>query len=361
MNRRIELPNAIGGVDPTHAGAPEPSAPPAQLDKGQSLVVSPGGDGQYHSINEAITQAPPGTRIVVRPGQYTESLVIDKPIEIVGDGPRDQIVVQHNNAMCISVRAEGVIVRGLTVRRGDENDEEPAIDMTQGALQIEDCIIACEPTVTHAIRMQGSQTSASLRRCTIEGTIRSIVVSDNAEAVIQDCDIFGYDDFRILVERGACLMVQRSRIHSSTTYGDCLVGNVHVQDADAVVEDSEIFSDKAQMSGIVVNGGSCIIQRCTLHHNATGITVRKGEVTAEHCQIIENSTGVIAWSGSSITLRGCKVSQNTTIGVSVGGGATLSAHNCDMRGNTEGSWDWDIAAKTGVERSGNLEDQGTAG
>jgi F-box protein 11 len=41
----------------------------------------------FTTVGAAIRAANPGDRIFVRPGRYEESLLIDKPLEIIGDGP----------------------------------------------------------------------------------------------------------------------------------------------------------------------------------------------------------------------------------------------------------------------------------
>jgi len=47
--------------------------------------------GDFVSVRAAIEAASPGDRILVRPGLYEESLVVDKPLEIIGDGPVEDI------------------------------------------------------------------------------------------------------------------------------------------------------------------------------------------------------------------------------------------------------------------------------
>ena len=62
-----------------------------------------------------------GDEILVRPGEYRESLVIDKAVTIRGDGPRDQIVVGPWNAdePCISIVSGAPTVTGLTITLQD--------------------------------------------------------------------------------------------------------------------------------------------------------------------------------------------------------------------------------------------------
>src|SRR5262249_51462776 len=70
---------------PTHpppTSPPKPATPPGPA----AITVSRLGQGQYKSISEAIKAAKPGTQIRVGSGIYSESLLLDKPVEI---GPAD--------------------------------------------------------------------------------------------------------------------------------------------------------------------------------------------------------------------------------------------------------------------------------
>ena len=70
------------------------SAPPTR-------IVDPMGRADHITISEAIREANSGDRILVRPGLYQEGLVIDKPLEIIGDGDLEDIVVQAVGANAI--------------------------------------------------------------------------------------------------------------------------------------------------------------------------------------------------------------------------------------------------------------------
>ena len=45
--------------------------------------------GDHITIAEAIQAANPGDRILVRPGLYQEGLVLDKPLEIIGEAVKN--------------------------------------------------------------------------------------------------------------------------------------------------------------------------------------------------------------------------------------------------------------------------------
>src|SRR5690242_18982982 len=106
LRRRPPGPEAAGQA-PREAGPP--AAPPV-------LVVSPSGPADCRSVQDAVRRAAPGTRILVRPGVYEEGLVLEKPLEIIGDGPRDEIVLTSYDAHCVSMRTTHAVVRGLTLR-----------------------------------------------------------------------------------------------------------------------------------------------------------------------------------------------------------------------------------------------------
>jgi pectin methylesterase-like acyl-CoA thioesterase len=60
-----------------------------------TLVVGPGG---YATITAAVAAARDGDTVLVRPGRYEESVVVEgKTITIRGDGDRDAIVVGGND------------------------------------------------------------------------------------------------------------------------------------------------------------------------------------------------------------------------------------------------------------------------
>lgn len=67
-----------------------------------TLVVNQLHRGDHTTIGAAIKAARPGTVIMVEPGLYHEGLVIDKPLEIIGQGAIDDVVIEVANKNTIS-------------------------------------------------------------------------------------------------------------------------------------------------------------------------------------------------------------------------------------------------------------------
>src|SRR6185503_10984288 len=96
-----------------------------------TLIVSEGRGAQYESISHAIENARPGTQILVKPGLYKESLIIDRPVTITGDGPAEEVIVESAGSPCLVTRAAQIKIQGLTLRSfvTGERDNYFAVDI----------------------------------------------------------------------------------------------------------------------------------------------------------------------------------------------------------------------------------------
>jgi parallel beta-helix repeat protein len=91
------------------------TTPPPTKDP-YTIIVAKFGAADFRTINDALEAAPEGATIKVRRGLYHEGVVIKKPVEIVGEGERDDIVLESSNRECVVMQAEYAVIRGLTIR-----------------------------------------------------------------------------------------------------------------------------------------------------------------------------------------------------------------------------------------------------
>jgi nitrous oxidase accessory protein len=109
------------------AGLPAKGIAPGSL---PSVVVSP--NGPVHTIAEGIRLAAPGGRVTVTTGTYRDStIVVDKPVEITGEGW--PVLDGENARQIMSVSADDVTVRGLVFRNVGTSfiDDRAAIKIVQ--------------------------------------------------------------------------------------------------------------------------------------------------------------------------------------------------------------------------------------
>ncbi len=379
------------------AETPSPGLPEARLPLPVVVVAKEGG-GNYRTIGEAITRAGPGTRILVRPGVYREHLVIDRSVEIIGDGPREDIFIESTTSVCLVMQTEYALVRGLTLRgrAGLEQREYVTVDIPTGRLVLEECDLSSDTLACIAIH--GSNANPVIWRCQIHDSRGGgVLVYDHGQGVVEDCDIFGNAGAGVEIRQIGNPIIRRCKIHhgerdgvyvtekgaglieSCDIFGNVRAGvsihrqgnpfirlcrihdqvngyGVYVYDkGEGTLEGCNIFGNSKAGVGIT-QGGDPFLRRCRIHHEKhRGVFIfEHGEGTLEKCSILGNfDTGISIGQGSTPVIRRCRINQNGSQAIRVlprGGG---KVEECDLTGNTHGAWD--IAAKCQVTRSENKE------
>jgi len=138
------------------------NATPAQ----PRMVIDQSGSGDFVTIGEAIrTSVVPGTLITVKPGIYREALVIDRDVEIVGEGDRARIVVEATDAHAVTVTAHRAVVRNLTVWAVGAEVNSGAVWVAQGRTVIE----GCDQTsaIGQVVSITGKDSAPVIRNCEI--------------------------------------------------------------------------------------------------------------------------------------------------------------------------------------------------
>jgi len=380
------------------AVAPVTSMPrPAASTAGPVFVVAPHG-GNFSSIADAVKRVPSNSRLLVREGLYTESVEIDRNVEIVGDGPRERIVIRSTDRSCIAMRTEKASVRGLTLQgRGKASGRAFfAVDISMGTLVLEGCDVSSDSLSCVAI--YGTSTNPHLKNCSIhDGADSGIYVFDNARGLIENCEVHRNANVNVAVTAGANPTIRDCRVFEGRNGGVVVWGN----GATAIVEDCQIHGHRFANVGVreaanpifrrctifnsadsgvlvqesaygtfeecdvhnnakveiaVTDGSNTILRRCNVHHgNETGIFVRdRARALVESCNVYENDDAGIAVHNESVAaVRGCNVLRNGTVAVRVKGGSAASVEDCDLRGNRVATWETEYGVF--VERRSNRE------
>jgi F-box protein 11 len=354
-----------------------------------------GNQYSYSSINAAINDVPANLLIYIPPGTYHESIILNKPVEIIGDGPRDQIIIESSDASCILMQSNAATVRHLTLccRAGLNNRQAFAVDITQGQLKLTDCDItsdslACigihnagaNPIIQLCVIHDGKQSGVfvyenghgaiedcnifgnalsgiairegsnpTIRRCQIhDGKQSGISVYESGQGVIEDCDISGHALSGIEIREGGNPTIQRCRIHDGKTGGVLVYEN-----GQGVIEDCDI-SGNAYAGIEIKQGANPIFRRCRIHDcKQGGVFVHEnGQGVIEECDIFGNAyAGVTSREGGNPRLIHCRINQNGYEAVWVYDKGSAVVEVCDLTGNTRGPWD--ISADSVVQQNAN--------
>ncbi|OON77052.1 AAA family ATPase [Streptomyces tsukubensis] len=248
---------------------------------GKQQRVAPGSWGAHRTIGAALRAAGPGTTITIRPGTYTESLVLDKDVTLVADKGAGSVKVVAARGPALTAHGGSPEVRGLTFEAS--SPREPAVLLRSG-----------EPT---------------LRDCEIIGG--RIEVSESAAPTLTGCTV-----------SGAAPAAVRLAGTSRTTMEQCAVngcqGDGIVAEDEARLDATETIIDRAGGRGLYLGGASQVtLTRCEVKHS-TG-------------------AGLFADVRSSAVLRECRVHETGAQGIRLAGtaGRPASRPGAGQRGPQE--------------------------
>jgi parallel beta-helix repeat protein len=363
-----------------------------------TLVVSASGDGDYRNIREAMQNVAAGGSLLVRPGLYSEGIVIDKRVEIVGDGRREEIILASASESCIKMQTDQATVRGLTLRqetvRHQGSEGFFAVDILQGRLTLENCDITSDSLSCIAIHNQ--MADPLIRQCRIHGSADSgIYIFDTATGTVEECDIYDNQNVGVAITEGASPTIKSCSIRDGRNAGivvwnrgagvieDCNIfsnakANIGVSDEGnatfrhcrvyegensgvfvhgkglATLEDCEIYNhQKAEVA--VTLGGNLTMRDCKIHDGGDdGLFIgNEGRAMIEACEISYNAdAGVQVESSGRATIRRCRINHNGTVAISVNEGGTVEVEDCDLTDNELASWQTAYGAI--VESHGNI-------
>jgi F-box protein 11 len=317
---------------PSQVSVPPINTPaPTALDLQQSLVVSQHGDGQYATISEAIQIALPNALILVKTGIYTESLVLDKDVDIIGNGTKEQIILESNDNHCVVMQTSHASIRGLTIRcqAGQESKPYHAFDIPQGQLFIEDCSITSNSSA--CIVIHNAAANPTIRYCTVySGASNGIVVYDDAQSTIEYCDIFECSEPGISIATGGNPVFRHCTIHHSQQHGVFAHNS-----AQGTFEDCDIYSN-GYSAVVMASQSNLLLLRCQLHHNQQyGVNVyQEGRGSIQDCDIYSNTfDNVVVTTGSTPYFYLCKIRDGEQSGVTVKENGKPVIEYCDVSAN----------------------------
>jgi parallel beta-helix repeat protein len=305
--------------------------------------------GDYTTISDAIKAAFPGDRILVRPGFYPEGLVIEKPLEILGDGPKDEVIVQASGKSALLFRTTMGRVKNLTLRQVGGGDHY-GISIAQGRLELEDCDISSQ---SHACVAIYKGADPRLRHNRIHhGRYAGIFVYDNGQGTLEENEIFENGLSGIEIVEKSKPAIRRNRIH-----GNMACGVAIAESGQGVLENNEIFGNEA--SGIEVSRESrpVFLGNRIYRNRQSGIYIHtRGGGTFEKNEIFDNLEAglVVEGGGSPILLKNTITGHYyAAVWIKAGGGGIFEDN--DLGGNMGGTWKIAPGTEERVRRKGNIE------
>jgi len=269
--------------------------PQQPVKSARTHVVDPHERGTFNTVKAAIKAAEPGDRISVRPGLYEEGLVIDKPLEIFGDGPASDIEIRARYVHVLVFQAPTGRISNLTLRQTGGR-ECHGVDIRQGQLHLDGCDISSQSAACVVIR---DGANPLLRRNKIHDGMKSgVLICDGGLGTLEDNDITGNAGSGVQIRNSANPTLRRNQILGNEKSG------VFVYDGgQGTLEDNDITGNG--LVGVSVRTGSVIVRGNRINRNGReAVWVReRGRAVVEDNDLRDNAGGAwdISFSAANVT------------------------------------------------------------
>ncbi len=307
------------------------------------------GRGDFTEVSAAIKASKPGDRILVRPGLYDEAIVVDKPLEILGDGPVGDIEIRARDASVLVFRASIGRVANLTLRQAGGEKRSYGVDISQGRLDLEGCDIISHSLSSVAIR---DGADPRLRRNKIhDGKQAGVVVLDNGQGTLEDNDIVGNAFSGVEIKTGGNPTLRRNQIHNNKVGIDSWSNGL------GTLEDNDITGNA--FSGVEIDvGGNPTVRHNRIYGNKqNGVYVHNnGLGTLEDNDITGNTnSGVVIMTSGNPTVRANRINNNSAYAVKISENGRGVLEDNDITGNKLGAWSIAEDCRKNVTRARNKE------
>ncbi len=325
----------LGALAPA-AAAPKPTPrrpPPA-------LVVGKGGKATCLSLRVALRQAEPGARILVLPGIYRESILLDKAVTLVGEGDPAETIIEGIHGPAVRTSAPVGLER-LSLRVAD--GDTPALEVLSARCALLDCSLAGaeSPAVVVA-----AGASAHLVRCRLEAVGERVARSEG-EMDLEDCQFHGGNRAALQVGPGARASLKGGRFEDGPGVGllleasaratlegvdiaDRMLGGIELE-TEARLEARRCTLQGSRFAGILaLDRGHVLLEACTCAgHLGAGLHLAgASSAQARDCVLRGNGCGISVRAQSLATLENCDLTANAREGLLIQEGATAQLRNC---------------------------------
>ena len=339
--------SGAGVATPSSDAAPGTSSAPAAP---RTLVVTKTPSAtEFNSIEVALREAHNGDTISIKPGSYDIPFALVKPVTIVGDGKREEIVLTSATLNPIVSTAPNATLSHLTVKFTGKNFS--AISVRNGSLLVKDCDISA-PNSGNGVQCAVAG-SVELDHCTVHHCGNTAVYI-GGKGNIHDCVFSDNDEWGVGGGLSGTVICKKN-IMSKNRYG-CVI----VEEMTADLEDNDLGGDvntsskSAATDCISVSKlGKAKIVHNKLHDDTYGVIIMNGgEATLENNEIHHNNSGVYCEGKVQATLTGDKVYTNRATAIHFQENATFKVFQCDVYDN--GSDGTDGAFSIALEASGTI-------
>jgi len=187
------------------------------------LRVDPEGGGDFASIRGAVEAAADGQTVEIAGGEYAETLVLQRPIELRAAVDGAVALVASAGETLVTCASAGVRLVGLSLQQtgGDParrgRSSVRAVEALSGALRLERCTVTSEAGSGIIAADAGI---VSLEACTLQGSGKcGLLVFDGGSAAVNSSTLAGNGLYGLVVQNGGTAEAEGSRFRGNKHAG----------------------------------------------------------------------------------------------------------------------------------------------
>jgi len=255
--------------------------------------------------------ASPGDRILIRPGVYREHLIVDKPLELVGDGKVEEIVLTASDSDVVSFQTTIGRIANVTIRQAQAKPDRPGylgMAISQGRLILENCELFGTALYVIGVR-GGSDPQITHNKIASENDEGCGILVSSSRGLIENNEI-NTNGFGIAVLYATAGPIVRQNVIRSRVVGVRLL-----EKSTVTVDDNDIA--KCWLGVGASEGSVATVTRNRIRECQTGIRIDKASrAVLESNMITENAgNGIEILSGAQATISDNLVAQNGEYGI----------------------------------------------
>jgi nitrous oxidase accessory protein NosD len=187
------------------------------------LRVDRAGGGGFASIRGAVDAAADGQTVEIAGGEYAETLVLQRPIELRAAVDGAVALVASAGETLVTCASAGVRLVGLSLQQtgGDParrgRSSVRAVEALSGALRLERCTVTSEAGSGIIAADAGI---VSLEACTLQGSGKcGLLVFDGGSAAVNSSTLAGNGLYGLVVQNGGTAEAEGSRFRGNKHAG----------------------------------------------------------------------------------------------------------------------------------------------
>ena len=231
---------------------------------GEILIVSQDEQGDFVFIQEAIGHARDGDTIRVYDGVYQEQVVVDKSINLIGNGSGKTTIHGSMDGNVVVIRSDGVTFSGFTIREsGTMEDEDTGIRVESDHVTISST--QCTGNRNGIVLVETFNTTLMGNNCS--GNINNGIVLDQClDTIVEDTLCMGNEEAGIIVATSGNTLLRENSIWENLINGVLLINSPK-----CTAEKNSVMNNEERGISLLGSNDSWVVNNTCLGNNYHGI------------------------------------------------------------------------------------------